>query len=74
MPLSPQVAVITQYYNYAKNMTDLKWELLLGATVIDKRTWNKIPAELHAPLLEAMQEAGKKLREEIRKERRARRG
>ena len=67
VPLSPQVAVITQYYNYAKNMTDLKFEILLGATVIDKRTWDKVPAELRAPLLQAMQETGKKLREEIRK-------
>jgi len=67
VPLSPQVAVITQYYNYAKNMTDLNLELLVGATVIDKWTWNKIPTELHAPLLQVMQETGKKLRDEIRK-------
>jgi TRAP-type C4-dicarboxylate transport system substrate-binding protein len=67
VPLSPQVAVITQYYTYAKNMTDLKLEILLGATVIDKRTWDKIPAELRAPLLQAMQEMGRKLRDEIRK-------
>jgi TRAP-type C4-dicarboxylate transport system substrate-binding protein len=67
VPLSPQVAVITQYYTYAKNMTDLNLELLVGATVIDKRTWNKISTELHAPLLQVMQETGKKLRDEIRK-------
>jgi TRAP-type C4-dicarboxylate transport system substrate-binding protein len=67
VPISPQVAVISQYYNYAKNMTALNWELLLGATVIDKRAWNKIPADLHAPLLQAMEESGKKLRDEIRK-------
>jgi len=48
-------------------MTDLNFELLLGATVIDKRTWNKIPNDLHAPLLQVMQETGKKLRDEIRK-------
>jgi len=67
VPVSPQVAVISQYYNYAKNMTDLDWELLLAATVIDKRTWNKIPADLHAPLLQVVEESGKKLRDEIRK-------
>ncbi|HWT81479.1 MAG TPA: TRAP transporter substrate-binding protein DctP, partial [Candidatus Methylomirabilis sp.] len=67
VPVSPQVAVISQYYNYARNMTDLNWQLLLGATVIDKRVWQRIPADLHAPLLEAMQEAGKKLQVEIRK-------
>jgi TRAP-type C4-dicarboxylate transport system substrate-binding protein len=67
VPISPQVAVISQYYNYAKNMTDLNWELLLGAPVVDKRGWNKIPADLHAPLRQVMQESGKKLRDEIRK-------
>jgi len=66
VPCPPQVAVITQYYNYAKNMTDLNWQLLLGATVISNRIWDKIPANLHAPLADVMQEAGKKLRDEIR--------
>jgi TRAP-type transport system periplasmic protein len=65
--VSPQVAVISQYFHYAKNMTDMNWELLLGATVIRKSVWDKIPADLHTPLLEAMQEAGKKLQDDIRK-------
>jgi TRAP-type transport system periplasmic protein len=65
--VSPQVAVISQYFNYAKYMTDMKWELLLGATVIRKSVWDKIPEELHAPLLEAAQEAGRKLQADMRK-------
>jgi len=67
VPCPPQVAVVTQYYNYAKNMTDLNWQLLLGATVISRRIWDKIPADLHTPLSTIMQEAGKKLQDEIRK-------
>lgn len=67
VPVPPQVAVLTQYYNYAKNMTDLNWQLMLGATVIDRRAWDRIPADLHAPLLAVMEEAGQKLRDEIRK-------
>jgi TRAP-type C4-dicarboxylate transport system substrate-binding protein len=62
----PQVAVISQYYNDAKNMTDLKWQLLLGATVIKKEAWDKIPAELHPPLREAAREAGKRLQDDVR--------
>jgi TRAP-type C4-dicarboxylate transport system substrate-binding protein len=62
----PQVAVITQYYNHAKNMTDLKWNLLLGATVIRKAVWEKIPADVRPALVEAAQEAGRRLREDIR--------
>src|SRR5215470_19985350 len=57
----PQVAVIAQYYNYAKNMTDLSWQLLLGATVINKNVWDKIPADLRPQLLQAARESGAKL-------------
>jgi TRAP-type C4-dicarboxylate transport system substrate-binding protein len=62
----PQVTVISQYYNYAKNMTDLRWQLLLGATLINKATWEKIPAELRPQLAQAAAEAGSKLQKEIR--------
>jgi len=66
--ISPQLAIITQYFHYAKYMTDLNWELLLGAAVIDKRVWDKIPTDLHAQFMQVMQEAAKKLQDEIRKE------
>lgn len=62
----PQVAVITQYYNHAKNMTDLKWNLLLGATVIRKPVWERIPADVRPALVEAAQEAGRRLRDDLR--------
>jgi TRAP-type C4-dicarboxylate transport system substrate-binding protein len=62
----PQVAVITQYYNHAKNMTDLKWNLLLGATVIRKPVWEKIPADVRPALTQAAQDAGRRLRADIR--------
>lgn len=65
--MSPQYAVISQYYNYAKNMTDLNWNVLYGATVIKKDVWDRIPAELHAPLMQAAQDAGAKLRADIRR-------
>ena len=63
----PQVVVITRYYENAKYMTDLKWALLMGATVIRKDTWDRIPADLQPKLLEAAQRAGTKLQAEIRK-------
>ena len=62
----PQVAVISQFFNNAKNMTDLRWQLLLGATLITKSTWDKIPADVRPALLQATQEAGARLRKEIR--------
>jgi TRAP-type C4-dicarboxylate transport system substrate-binding protein len=62
----PQVAVIAQYFNNAKNMTDMPWQLLLGATLINKATWERIPADLRPKLLDATREAGRRLQEEIR--------
>jgi TRAP-type transport system periplasmic protein len=62
----PQVAVISQFFTNAKNMTDLRWQLLLGATVITKPTWEKVPADLRPALLEASHEAGQRLQREIK--------
>jgi TRAP-type transport system periplasmic protein len=63
----PQVASIMRYYENAKYMTDLNWALLLGATVVSKEAWNKIPADVRPALVQAAQEAGAKLREDVRK-------
>ncbi|MEW5984043.1 MAG: TRAP transporter substrate-binding protein DctP [Acidobacteriota bacterium] len=63
----PQVAVITRYYENAKNMTDLNWALLLGATVIKKEVWERIPADIRPKLLEVARNAGRKLQAEVRR-------
>ena len=62
----PQVAVISQFFNSAKNMTDLRWQVLLGATLITKSTWDKIPADVRPALLEASREAGQRLQREVK--------
>ena len=62
----PQIAVISQYYNYAKNMTALPWQLLLGATIINKSVWDRIPGDIRPALKQAAQEAGTRLQTEIR--------
>jgi TRAP-type C4-dicarboxylate transport system substrate-binding protein len=62
----PQVAVISQFFNNAKNMTDLRWQLLQGATIVTKATWEKIPADVRPKLLEVSREAGARLQKEIR--------
>jgi TRAP-type C4-dicarboxylate transport system substrate-binding protein len=63
----PQVAVITRYYENAKNMTDVNWALLLGATVIKKDVWDRVPEDLKPQLLQATREAGHSLQAEIRR-------
>ncbi len=61
----PQVALITRYYEQAKYMTDMRWQILMGATVIRKETWERIPADLRPKLLDAARSAGAKLQQSI---------
>jgi TRAP-type C4-dicarboxylate transport system substrate-binding protein len=63
---SPQVAVIAQYYRDAPNMTEVPWQLLIGATVVDKATWDRIPADARPALEQAAVEAGRRLRAAVR--------
>ena len=66
LPTTPTAAVLLQWYQHAKNMTDVKWSLLLGALLVNKATWEKIPASSRPALRAAAREAGKRLREETR--------
>jgi TRAP-type C4-dicarboxylate transport system substrate-binding protein len=62
----PQVAVIAQYFTHAPYMTDFRWQLLQGATIITKATWEKIPADIRPALLKAAQDDGLRLRKDVR--------
>jgi TRAP-type C4-dicarboxylate transport system substrate-binding protein len=62
----PLVALAFQWFAPAPNMVDLKWTYIAGATVIDRRAWEKIPAELRPEILKVSRDASKRLRKEIR--------
>jgi len=64
---TPLASLAFQWFGLAPNMANLRYAPLTGATVIEKRTWEKIPAELRSKLLEASGAAGRKLRVEIRR-------
>jgi TRAP-type C4-dicarboxylate transport system substrate-binding protein len=64
---TPLVSLAFQWFGLAPNMTDLPYAPLTGATVIEKRSWEKIPPDLRPKLLEASRRAGLKLRTEIRR-------
>lgn len=66
LPTTPQAAVLLQWYAHARNMTDVKWALLIGAMLVNRLTWEKIPAASRPALKAAAREAGKRLREETR--------
>ena len=64
---TPLVALAFQWFGLGPNMADLRYAPLTGATVIGKRAWEKIPADLRPKLLEASRRAGRQLRAEIRR-------
>lgn len=66
LPTTPQAAVLLQWYNHAKNMNDVNWAVLLGAIVVNKAAWDRIPADLQPAIRAAAQEAGRKLRAQTR--------
>ena len=62
----PGVALLAQYFQQAKHMTDLRWQILLGAVVVSKSTWDKIPGDVQAKLRASAEKAGNRLREEMK--------
>ena len=59
VPTPPFVALATQVYDRAPHMLDLNWAPLVGAMVIRKSAWDKLPADMKPALLKAAVEAGK---------------
>ncbi len=62
----PLVALANQWFGLAKHMIDLPWAPLVGATIVDKKVWDKIPEAQRAKLIEAAERAGQRFRGEIR--------
>jgi TRAP-type C4-dicarboxylate transport system substrate-binding protein len=63
----PLLALSNQWFGGANNMLDLRFVQLVGATLISKEVWDKIPPGVQKPMRESARIAGVGLREEIRK-------
>jgi TRAP-type C4-dicarboxylate transport system substrate-binding protein len=63
----PLLALASQWFGGAHYMLDVRFAQLVGATLIDKRVWDQIPANTRTEMLKISRDAGKQLREEIRK-------
>ena len=63
----PLVALSNQWFGGAKNMLDLPFAELVGATVISKDVWDTIPVPVQKEMMQSARTAGVALREEIRK-------
>jgi TRAP-type C4-dicarboxylate transport system substrate-binding protein len=67
VPTTPLYALLNQSFGIARNMNDVKWAPLIGATVITRRAWEGLPAAQRNDMLAAAREAGGALRDGIRK-------
>jgi len=62
---TPVAALSFQWYQHVKYMTDLRWAPLVGAVVIRKDTWERIPPELQQKLLAAAEQAEARVRKAV---------
>jgi TRAP-type transport system periplasmic protein len=65
-PTTPLIALSYQYFALAKNMSDLPYAPLSGATIITKEKWEQIPADIRPELLKAARSSGERLRKQVR--------
>ena len=63
----PLFALADQSFSQVKHMIDLKFAPLVGATVVRKDLWERVPAELRPRLLSAARQAVEYRRDEIRR-------
>jgi TRAP-type C4-dicarboxylate transport system substrate-binding protein len=59
-------ALTTGLYERTGYMCDVKWAPLIGATIVSKAAWMKIPAAQRGPMLAAARKSGEALKSDIR--------
>jgi TRAP-type C4-dicarboxylate transport system substrate-binding protein len=69
-PAPPVYALAVQMDRVAPHMLELNWAPLVGACVVKKSVWEKIPEATRIELRKAAEEAGKKIKVSGRKENR----
>ncbi len=68
VPIPPFLANFAQVATKADHMLDMRWVPVVGAMVVTKSAWDKIPAETQKYLLETSRQAGEKIRSDSRRE------
>jgi TRAP-type C4-dicarboxylate transport system substrate-binding protein len=62
VPVPPFFAMAAQVDTRAPHMVEVNWAPLVGALVVRKESWEKIPAEVRAKLQAAAAQAGKEIK------------
>ncbi len=63
----PLYLLTARLFERANHMIDVPWGYLIGATLIRKETWERIPADLRPKLLAIAHELGARVDAEVRK-------
>ncbi|MGB0579937.1 MAG: TRAP transporter substrate-binding protein DctP [Limisphaerales bacterium] len=66
--MPPVMALSGQIYRNANNMLNLNWNPLVGALVVNKKTWDRIPRAKREKLVAAAKVAGDEIRAAGRRE------
>ena len=64
---APAYMLTARLFDKANKMIDFPWSYLIGATVVRKDTWEKVPADLRSKLLTVAREEGAKVDAEVKK-------
>src|SRR5437867_5833150 len=68
VPAIPYFALATQVYTIASYMLDLNWAPVVGALIVNKKTWDALSPETQAAMSAAAIEAGKQFQAQGRRE------
>jgi len=63
----PAYVLTGRLFEKANKMVDYPWSYLVGATVVKKDTWEKVPADLRPKLIAQARELGKKIDAEAKR-------
>jgi TRAP-type C4-dicarboxylate transport system substrate-binding protein len=67
VPNVPLYVLTARLFEKANYMVDVPWSYMIGATLVRKDTWEKIPADLRPKLLATAVELGQKVDEEVKR-------
>lgn len=68
IPVPPFIAAAGQYNRYLSHMVDVNWVPIVGAAIVRREVWEKIPAELRPALKAAAATTGEAFRAKTRAE------
>ena len=67
VPNIPLYVLTTHLYERAPFMMDLPWSYMIGATLVRKDVWEKIPADVRVKLVASAKELGDKVDTEVKR-------